>query len=238
MSFSTEAKEEIKNNLNNAKHCILARKIYKDAYDGKINSINNRIYKRDCCKKEIIKIAFIKSGTITDPKKNYHLEISLFNEMLLNLITMLLMNYGYEPLMNVRKNKYIIYFKDSNIIADILALLGAGKATLFFLNVKAEKEFKAKINRQVNCETSNIHKTIKSSTNQINDIKLIDSSVGIGYLPDNLKSIAKLRIKYPTYSFERLGEKSKPTLTKSTVSYRLKKISKIANSIRNGENIG
>ena len=69
MTFSAEIKEEIKANLNNTKHCILARKTYKDIYDGKINTINSRIYKRDCCKKEIIKTAFIKSGTITDPKK-------------------------------------------------------------------------------------------------------------------------------------------------------------------------
>ena len=94
------------------------------------------------------------------------------------------------------------------------------------------KDTRNNINRMVNCETANLNKTIDAAVEQIENIKFLKKKKAFDTLPENLKEIAEIRIKYPDLSYEELGKQLTKQLGKSGVSHRLRKINEIANSIR------
>ena len=87
------------------------------------------------------------------------------------------------------------------------------------------------VNRLVNCETANLNKTINASIDTIEDINYIKNKNGFNNLSPGLKELAELRIKNPEATLAELGAMLKIPITKSGVSHRLKKISRIANEL-------
>src|SRR5699024_10086853 len=92
------------------------------------------------------------------------------------------------------------------------------------------------VNRLVNCETANLNKTVGAAFRQIENIKLIERTVGLEELPDKLREIAVLRMEHGDVSLKELGElMSTGKISKSGVNHRLKKIDEFADKIRQGE---
>ena len=101
-----------------------------------------------------------------------------------------------------------------------------------FENARIVREMRGSVNRQVNCETANINKTITASMRQIEDIKLIDKIIGIEKLDDNLKAIAKARLEHQDMPLAELGETLTPPVGKSGVNHRMRKLEEIADDLR------
>jgi len=95
-------------------------------------------------------------------------------------------------------------------------------------NIRVYKGMRNQINRLVNCETANLSKTVNASLNQLETIKFIASTLGIGKLPLPLRQVASARLTYPDASLRELGELIEPKIGKSGVRYRLKKLEDIA----------
>lgn len=99
-------------------------------------------------------------------------------------------------------------------------------------NVRILKDMRNSVNRIVNCETANLEKTVNASIRQIENIKYIQSTIGIDKLPENLAEIAELRMQFSDASLKELGEMLHPKLGKSGVNHRLRKLDEIADEIR------
>ena len=98
--------------------------------------------------------------------------------------------------------------------------------------VRILKEVRNSVNRQVNCETANIHKTVTAAARQIEDIQYIETAKGVRWLSDGLREIAELRLEYPDLPLAELGQKLSKPLGKSGVNHRLRKLSEIAERLR------
>ena len=183
-------------------------------------------------KKAYIRGAFMGSGSITDPKKGYHLEFVSENESNAYFLRDTINEFGLKSKVIMRKEKYIIYIKDSEQISDFLSLIGAYNSVLKYENVRVIKEMRNNVNRIVNCETANLNKTVKSSYDQVEDIKLIEREIGIENLDEDLKAIAKIRLENRSMSLNDIANSLEPKLSKSTVNYRFKKLRRIANKLR------
>lgn len=183
-------------------------------------------------KKAYIRGAFMGSGSITDPKKGYHLEFVSENESNAYFLRDTINEFGLKSKVIMRKEKYIIYIKDSEQISDVLSLIGAYNSVLNYENVRVIKEMRNNVNRIVNCETANLNKTVKSSYDQVEDIKLIEREIGIENLDEDLKAIAKIRLENRSMSLNDIANSLEPKLSKSTVNYRFKKLRRIANKLR------
>ena len=183
-------------------------------------------------KKAYIRGAFMGSGSITDPKKGYHLEFVSENESNAYFLRDTINEFGLKSKVIMRKEKYIIYIKDSEQISDFLSLIGAYNSVLNYENVRVIKEMRNNVNRIVNCETANLNKTVKSSYDQVEDIKLIEKEIGIENLDEDLKVIAKIRLENRSMSLNDIANSLEPKLSKSTVNYRFKKLRRIANKLR------
>ena len=183
-------------------------------------------------KKAYIRGAFMGSGSITDPKKGYHLEFVSENESNAYFLRDTINEFGLKSKVIMRKEKYIIYIKESEQISDFLSLIGAYNSVLNYENVRVIKEMRNNVNRIVNCETANLNKTVKSSYDQVEDIKLIEREIGIENLDEDLKAIAKIRLENRSMSLNDIAKSLEPKLSKSTVNYRFKKLRRIANKLR------
>ena len=68
---------------------------------------------------------------------------------------------------------------------------------------------------------------------QIEDIRLIERRVGFYSLNEGLAEIAELRLQYPEATLKELGMMLNPQVGKSGVNHRLRKLSEIADELRN-----
>ena len=95
-------------------------------------------------------------------------------------------------------------------------------------NIRIVKEMRGSVNRQVNCETANINKTVSAAVKQIEDIRFIQSVAGLSGLPESLQEMARIRLERPEATLKELGEALEPPVGKSGVNHRLRKLSLVA----------
>ena len=179
-----------------------------------------------------IREAFIKSGSMNDPNKKYHLQIMFKSKKKADEMEILLNNFNIHARVIKKEKEYMLYLKDGEEISQFLALIGANSSVIKFEEVRVIKETRNDINRLVNCETANLNKTINAAVKQIEDIKLIKKKNEFNSLPDSLQEIAELRIQNPDVSLIELGKLLKEPIGKSGVNHRLKKLSQIAEELR------
>lgn len=213
---------------------LQATKLINDAGDIEENFslTNNILIKKDCCKRAFIRGAFMAAGSISDPNKSYHFEIKCNSKKKAEQLINLLKKYDIEGKMVARKGNYVVYLKEGEGIVDVLNVMEAHVSLMEMENVRILKGMSNYYNRQVNCETANIKKTVATSVRQIEDIKYIMKNKGIHYLPPKLQEIALARIDNPDASLQELGQSLDPPLGKSGVNHRLRKICQIADDLR------
>lgn len=242
IKFSTESEYNINrfgkllNNLGLNDHNI---KIQRSVYSITINknyieelTENNNDNKSDDLEKAFIRGAFLGSGTINNPEKKYHLEISLRNLESAKYILEILKKYNIDFKILEKAKGYSIYTKDGEEISKFLALIGANSSVLKFEEIRVYRDIKNNINRKVNCETANLNKIVNSSVKQINDIKYLREKEKFNELPEQLREIAEIREENSDASLEELGKLLKNPIGKSGVNHRLRKIQQIAEELR------
>ncbi|HHT98065.1 MAG TPA: DNA-binding protein WhiA [Clostridiales bacterium] len=189
----------------------------------------------NCCKRAFIRGAFLVAGSISNPNKTYHLEFVFANLNNAEFLQEILMTFNLEGKIIKRKKYYIVYIKEGSQIVDILNVMEAHVSLMKLENIRILKDMRNTINRQVNCETANIGKTVVAASKQIDDIKLIDEQMGFTSLPKGLEAIARLRLDNTSASLNELGAMLTPQLSRSGVNHRLRKLSEIANQLRDEE---
>lgn len=179
--------------------------------------------------------ANIKIDDINQVKKHrggYHLEFVFSKQNLSKDFVHLMTTFSFNLKIIPRKNSFVCYIKEMELISDILAIVGANQAVLMLQNELALRNVRNNLNRQLNCMNANISKTIDASLKQLQAINLIDATVGIETLPDSLLDLCLLRLANPEENFEELRQLSNPQLTKSCINHRFRKIMEIANEIK------
>lgn len=185
-----------------------------------------------CCKRAFIRGVFLAGGSITDPNKTYHFEIVTASRAKAEYIATVMRTFEVDAKIILRKKYYVVYVKEGSQIVDLLNIMEAHIALMNLENVRILKEMRNSINRQVNCETANINKTVVAASKQIEDILYIRKMVGLSVLSKGLEEVARIRIEQPELSLKELGAMLNPPLGKSGVNHRLRRISKIADGIR------
>lgn len=185
-----------------------------------------------CCKRAFIRGAFLVSGSMSNPKKAYHLEIVVSDQGKAEQLQEIMQAFLVDAKIVTRKKSFVVYIKEGSQIVDLLNVMEAHVALMDLENVRILKEVRNQVNRQVNCEAANISKTVAASAKQIEDILYIRDTIGFGELAEGLEEIAKLRIQHPEASLKELGIMLTPSIGKSGVNHRLRKLSMIADHIR------
>ena len=187
---------------------------------------------RKCCQRAYLRGAFLAAGSISDPKKYYHLEITCSSKLRAELLQELTASFGLDGRIVERKGQYVVYIKEGGQIVDMLGVMEAPKSLMELENIRILREITGNINRQVNCETANLNKTVGAAVKQIEDIRYIQEQDGLEKLPEHLKEMAMVRLENPEMSLKDLGQQLDPPLSRAGVNHRLKNLSRIAEEIR------
>lgn len=219
--------------------------------DDEIYSFNSEfdkdIYKSEEKLKSIVRALFIGVGgayvptkiDILDEENNsksdgYRLELVFEDETLANEVKDMLQFLSSNIKAIERGNNFVVYTKESNLICDIFAWLGANNAVLELNDIIVERSVSNEINRMNNCSLANIDKAVNAGLKQIKAIEYIQNTIGLDKLQDNLQEIAMLRISKPSATLIELEEALDHKITKSGINHRLRKIVEIADKLKEG----
>ena len=201
-----------------------------------MNMISDGIYdgliKSKCCRRAYLRGAFLAAGTINNPEKEYHFEITLGTEKLAKEMRRVLNSFAdISAKIVARKKGYGVYLKKGEQVRDTLGIMGASGQFLKFDNVMMIKGLKAESYRASNLIDANIDKAITASEKQIGWIKKIEEKRGLDFLSPKLREAAELRLQYPEIGIAELGQMMSPPLSKSGINNRLKRIEAIAKEL-------
>ena len=209
--------------------------------DGEIGEdfarVRNIVLRQDCCRRSYIRGAFLAAGSISDPEKSYHYELVTSDPERADQLCTIISTFSIEAKIVVRKKYYVVYIKEGDQIRDMLGLMGADTALMDMENIRIVKDMRNSVNRQVNCETANINETVSAAVRQLKDIEYIRDTKGLASLPVPLKQMAELRLNAPDAPLVQLGTMLEPPVGKSGVNHRLRRISEIAEKLRQEQGI-
>lgn len=193
--------------------------------------VNWNLISKNCCKRAYLRGIFISRGFINRPEGHYHLEMVLNDSRLAGEVQKIMHRLGLEARISERRHSLLLYIKESEKIVDFLRLVEASNALLDFENVRIVKSMRNQVNRQVNCETANLAKTVDASVRQVEMIERLLAKIGVKGIPLSLRELALVRIEHPDSSLKEIGLMLEPPLSKSGVAYRMKKLESFAADI-------
>lgn len=186
--------------------------------------INYGVLEENCCRIAFLRGAFLSGGSVTDPQKGYHLELSTSHQSVSREMVALMRDLDLEPKDAPRKGNAVIYFKQSDRIEDFLTSIGAPISAMEVMNAKLEKDLRGSVNRRVNCDAANLDKAVEAAMGQIEAIRILEESGVLATLPEKLQEVARLRREHPADTLVQLAGRCDPPITKSALNHRLRKL--------------
>ena len=175
--------------------------------------------------------AFLAGGSVTDPAKRYHLEMTTSHYKVSRETCALLIECGFSPKELSRGGNNILYFKQSDYIEDFLTAIGAQVSAMGVMEAKVEKDLRNGVNRRVNCETANLTKVVDASMGQMAAIRALEEAGELGKLPGKLRETALLRRENPEATLQELAAMLNPPITKSAINHRMRKLLELARAL-------
>ena len=175
--------------------------------------------------------AFLAGGSVTDPAKRYHLEMTTSHYKVSRETCALLIECGFSPKELSRGGNNILYFKQSDYIEDFLTAIGAQVSAMGVMEAKVEKDLRNGVNRRVNCETANLTKVVDASMGQMAAIRALEEAGELDKLPGKLRETALLRRENPEATLQELAAMLNPPITKSAINHRMRKLLELARAV-------
>ena len=190
--------------------------------------VNLGILEEQAERQSFLRGAFLSGGSVSDPAKSYHLEMVTHHYSVSRETVSLLRDMGFDPGETARGGNFLLYFKKSEAISEFLTTAGAPLAGMEVINARIEKSIAEKVNRRLNCDGANIDKTVEASERQLRAIRLLREAGRLDDLGEKLKYTALLREANPELSLTQLAEMMDPPVSKSSLSYRLRRLTELA----------
>lgn len=172
------------------------------------------------------------TGSVSNPQTSgYHMEMSVSTKGDANLIVHLLKGFNVVSKILKRKNKYMVYVKQAEMISDTLKMFGAINSMFFFEDIRIYRDHKNMVNRLNNCEIANQEKTTITGLKQLEDIEYLKKYDLVGLLDERIQEVIEYRIKYPETSYQELAEivstESGKSISKSGINHYFRKIKEL-----------
>ncbi len=231
---------DIKNKAAKADYCILLtkeeeiRKVLQSVRfsEMKEKTVSALLLKNDCCRRAFLRGSFLCIGSMSNPAKSYHMEYVCGSRTQAQQIADIIGTFRIDAKITKRKHHFVVYIKEGEAIVDLLNIMGAHISLMNLENLRIVKEVRSSVNRRVNCETANISKTINAASRQMEDILYLRDHYGLDRLPEHLKEMAQVRLEHEDAPLKELGEYLDPPVGKSGVNHRLRRLTELAEELR------
>ena len=191
--------------------------------------VNLPVVEDECCRAAFLRGAFLAGGSVTDPGKGYHLEVSTTHQSVARETVVLIREImGFAPKTASRGGGQVLYVKQNEQISDFLAYLGAPVASMGIMEARLEKELNNKVNRRCNCDDANLSKVVEAAMEQIAAIRVLREKGVLDKLPAKLQQAATAREENPEAALTELAGMMDPPITKPAMSHRLKRLVELA----------
>lgn len=193
-----------------------------------LNDVSDRLT-NDIEKQSYVKMFYICSGTVNDPKKSqqYHLEINGNNREYLNEIRNIVKRYDINFKFSRRKNSNVLYVNKSEEIADFLKFIESFDLLFRFENYRLTRDINLVNNRLNNAEIANETRKLTSIQKQIDAINKLKELKQFDMLPEKTRMVANLREEYADDSLQELADRTNGEISKSNIRHHLNKIIKL-----------
>ena len=190
--------------------------------------VNFALLEKDCCRRAFLRGAFLAGGSVTDPEKRYHLELSTTHWKVSRETGTLLLEMELPAKETERKGSSVLYYKQSEAIEDFLTVIGAPVSAMAVMEAKIEKDWRNEANRKTNCDSANVDKAVAASQEQLAAIRKLEERAVLETLPEKLRQTAALRREHPEMTLSELAELHEPPISKSAVNHRMRKLLSLA----------
>ena len=191
--------------------------------------VNLSMLEEECCKAAFLRGSFLAGGSVTDPVKGYHMEITTTHQSVARESYALMQDIlGFYPKTAQRGGGQVLYIKQSDLISDFLTYLGAPIAAMGIMEARLEKELNNKVNRRCNCDDANTSKVVEAAQEQLSAIQILKDTGKYETLPSKLMQAAVAREKNPESNLTELASMMEPPITKPAMNHRLKKLVELA----------
>lgn len=177
----------------------------------------------------IIRGFFLSCGYVKSPEKGYALDFFVDTEDSATYLYYLFKNMKKRVFQTDKKNKSLVYLRNSEDILDIIFLIGGVTSFFEFEEVVVNKEIRNRINRNINWEIANETKKLSASEKQIKMINFIEEKLGLENLTDVLKETAYLRLENGDLSLQELADLME--ISKSGIKNRFRRLETVYKSL-------
>lgn len=187
--------------------------------------VNLPVIEEECCKAAFLRGAFLAGGSVTDPGKRYHLEVTTTHQSVARETFALIREVmDIQPKTASRGGGQVLYLKQSELISDLLTYVGAPVAAMGIMEARLEKDLNNKVNRRCNCDDANTSKVVEAAQEQLAAIRKLRDLGLMDRLPAKLQQAAIAREENPESALSELAGMMDPPITKPAMSHRLKKL--------------
>ncbi|MDO4841082.1 MAG: DNA-binding protein WhiA [Phoenicibacter congonensis] len=189
-----------------------------------------------CCIKSYLRAVYLASGFVAEPKNSFHFEMNVSSEELAVELTEIMNKMGIHARLVKRRTSWMIYVKSGQEIEQFFTCVGAVESSKALREIREFKANRNETNRFVNAFMANENRRLDASMEQIRDIEVIIKKGKLDTLSPALKEFIKLRVENPDASLKEIGELCDPPLSKSAINHRSRRLSEVANKIREESN--
>ena len=191
--------------------------------------INLPVVEDECCKAAFLRGAFLAGGSVTDPGKGYHIELTTTHQNVARECFALVQDVlNIAPKLIKRGGGNVLYLKQSDLISDFLTYLGAPVSAMGIIEAKLEKEISNEVNRRCNCDEANTSKVVEAAQAHFAAIRKLRKAGLFEQLPAKLQQAVIAREENPEANLTELASLMQPPITKPAMNHRLKKLIQMA----------
>ncbi|MBE7085883.1 MAG: DNA-binding protein WhiA [Clostridiales bacterium] len=195
--------------------------------------ISSKLVSDDEKKIAYLRGAFLGGGSCTLPseegKTGYHLEIVFPEREVAMDFCDILTDFELIAKLVERKETYVVYIKSKELISDFLAVIGAESCLKKFSAFVEKRDEANRKNRARNCISGNADKAAIASVNQVMAIRKLAEHENWKELSDDLKTLARERLKNPSMSLQELADYL--GVSKSCLNHRMRKLMETAKEL-------
>ena len=184
------------------------------------------VLKKSCCRRSYLRGAFLGGGSVNKPAGDYHLELVTQSLRFAGELIAVMRSFKLNARMTDRKNDYIVYIKGGDDVSSFLQIVGAANSYMDFESVRVVKDMRNRVNRQVNCETANLQKSVDAAVRQMRDVEKLLQYKRLSELSPSVRAACEARMKNPDASMAELADLC--GITKSGLAHRFRKIASMA----------
>ena len=195
--------------------------------------VNLPVLEDECCKAAFLRGAFLAGGSVTDPVKGYHIELTTTHQSVARETYALMEDVlQFYPKLTNRGGNAVLYLKQSERISDLLTYLGASVAAMAIMEARLEKEMSNKVNRRCNCDDANISKVVDAAQEQLAAIRVLRDYGLFENLPEKLRQAAIARENNPESALTELASQMEPPISKPAMNHRLQRLMQMAQEVK------